>query len=128
MIPAYFAQIKATIDRYAATPFVVDATVTFDARPGDQGYFTGSIVFENFSVLHFKEFVDAAHNTIEKLTYSYHYQSSEASLIFRYDNARHKPALLFREHKHELQGAVIKSPAPQLEDVLTEVFLFEEWL
>ena len=71
MIQGYFAQIKATIDQYAATPLIVDATITFDARPGEQGYLTGSILFENFSVLHFKEFVDATQNVIEKLTLSH---------------------------------------------------------
>lgn len=100
MIPEYFAEIKRITDQYAAMRFVLDTSMTFDIRPGDQGYMTGSVIFEDFSNLHFKEFVDAAQGIVEKLSYSYHYQTADELLIFRYDNARHKPALLFREHKH----------------------------
>lgn len=43
MIPEYFAEIKRITDQYAAMRFVLDASMTFDIRPGDQGYMTGSV-------------------------------------------------------------------------------------
>jgi len=35
----------------------------------------------------------------EKVSYAYQYQDGEGKLIFRYDNAAHKPGLGFIEHK-----------------------------
>jgi hypothetical protein len=53
VIQAYFNQIKALLDRYARAPFVLEATVMFDVRPGEQGYLTGSLTFSDGSVLYF---------------------------------------------------------------------------
>ena len=53
MIQVYFNQIKALLDRYARAPFVLEAAVTFDVRPGEQGYLTGSLTFSDGSVLYF---------------------------------------------------------------------------
>lgn len=128
MIAAYFAQIKATLDQYAATPFVLDASVTFDVRPGDQGYLSGYVIFTDGFTLHFKEFVDADQGVLEKLTYSYHYQSSEDTLIFRYDNARHKPPLAFHEHKHLALGTIVAAAVPLLGDVLAEISQLKAWV
>jgi hypothetical protein len=38
VIEAYFDRIKALVDQYAATGFVLDANVSFETRPGGQGY------------------------------------------------------------------------------------------
>jgi hypothetical protein len=43
MIQAYFNQVKAIVDQYAATRLVLDANVGFEMRPGGQGYLTGSM-------------------------------------------------------------------------------------
>ena len=100
MIQDYFNQIKAIVDQYAATRFVLDAHVSFEMRPGEQGYLTGSIIFAEGSTLYFREFLDTVRDTVEKLTYTYHYQDASNQLIFRYDNARHRPPLRSLEHKH----------------------------
>ncbi len=126
VIQTYFNQIKAGVDRYASTPFVLDAKLNFDLRPGEQGYLNGSIQFVDETTLHFKEFVDALNNSLEKVKYSYHYQEKENLLVFRYDNARHKPQLLFSEHKH-LSGQIIEASAPTLGDVLFEIFNLKGW-
>jgi hypothetical protein len=52
---------------------------------------------------------------------SYHYQDQLNQLRFRYDNARHRPALPFREHKHLADLTIVAAPAPNLIDVLGEV-------
>jgi hypothetical protein len=51
VIQTYFAQIKVIIDQYAATSFVLDAKVSFEARPGEQGYLTGLITFADGSIM-----------------------------------------------------------------------------
>ena len=41
MIQAYFNQVKAIVDQYAATRFVLDANVSFEVRPGGVGVGNG---------------------------------------------------------------------------------------
>ncbi len=55
-----------------------------------------------------------------KVKYGYHYQDSRKALIFRYDNANHKPALSQREHKH-VGSDIILTPAATLQQVLDEI-------
>ena len=116
MIQAYFDQIKAIVDEYAGTSFVLDVNVGFEVRPGGQGYLSGSITFVDGSVLYFREFLDAVKGIVDKLMYTYHYQDVGNQLIFRYDNARHRPPLRSLEHKHTPEQ-IIEIPAPTLEDV-----------
>ncbi|MGA1196800.1 MAG: toxin-antitoxin system TumE family protein [Candidatus Latescibacterota bacterium] len=45
--------------------------------------------------------------------YVYHYQNAENNLVFRYDNAAHKPALQHPHHKHVPTGIEFPSvPTP----------------
>jgi hypothetical protein len=127
VIQAYFDQIKALVNKYAVTHFVLDTKVSFEMRPGEQGYLTGSITFEDGSVLHFREFLDSVEDTMDKLMYTYHYQDAGNQLIFRYDNARHRPPLGSLEHKH-IPGQVVEAPAPTLEDVLAEIVMAKGWV
>lgn len=126
MIQAYFNRIKSLIDRYASTLFVVESTLNFETRPGEQGYVTGELLYVDGSRLHFREFLDGAEGAVEKLMYTYHYQNAKNALIFRYDNARHRPLLSSLEHKHNIDGIRLE-PAPALEDVLSEVVEYQEW-
>lgn len=127
MIRAYFDQSKAVVDQYAATNFVLGASVSFETRPAEQGYLAGSIIFVDNSVLHFTEFLDADRGIVDKLMYTYHYQDADNRLIFRYDNARHRPPLLTPEHKHTPEQ-VVETPAPTLDDVLAEIAVERGWV
>jgi hypothetical protein len=127
VIQNYFDRVKASIDQYATTAFVLDANVSFETRPGEQGYLAGSLTFVDGSVLHFAEFLDAFQRTVDKLMYTYHYQDANDQLIFRYDNARHRPLLHSLEHKHS-PGQVVETPAPTLDDVLAEITLSQGWV
>ncbi len=126
-IQSYFAQVKTIVDQYTMTNFVLDAKVSFEIRSGNQGYLTGSIIFVDNSALYFSEFLDAVDKTVDKLMYSYHYQDVSNQLIFRYDNARHKPPLPSLEHKH-IPGQIVVAAAPTLDNVLTEVTITKEWV
>jgi hypothetical protein len=46
---------------------------------------------------------------IQKVSYAYQYQDKNGDLIFRYDNAVHRPALEFKEHKHTKGGVIIQA-------------------
>ena len=127
MIQTYFAQIKSLIDQYAATSFVLEARLNVDMRPGDQGYLTCTLTFTDDSKLHVSEYLDQTGESVDKLMYTYHYQDADNRLIFRYDNARHKPALASAEHKH-LPTQIIAARAPTLDEVLTEIVTARNWL
>lgn len=126
MIRAYFDQLKHVIDSYAAASFVLDAQVSFELRPGDQGFLLGSVLYLDQSILHFREYLDVAGGQVSRLSYSYHYQDSDERLVFRYDNAFHRPALPVLEHKHTVE-AIVASPAPGIEAVLTEIVGMRRW-
>jgi len=79
VIQAYFDQIKAIVDQYAAALFVLDANVSFEMRPGEQGYLVGSITFLDGSALHFREYLDAVGMKLNKLMHTYHYQMQAIS-------------------------------------------------
>ena len=71
------------------------------------------------SALHFREYVDVT-QAEPKLMYAYHCQDADHNLIFRYDNAAHKPALPQPEHKHTRLG-IEAAPVPTLADVLDQI-------
>ncbi len=52
--------------------------------------------------------------------YAYHYQDATGILIFRYDNALHRPPLEQREHKHTSTGIEL-GVKPSLAEVLNEI-------
>ena len=49
-------------------------------------------------------------------------------LLFRYDNARHKPPLSFRENKHLATDTIVAALVPLFSDVLTELVQLKSWL
>lgn len=69
-----------------------------------------------------REFVNVEID-INRYTYAYHYQRSDGSLLFRYDNSAHFPNLPnFPHHKHSgSEAQVIAADATNLEAVLAEV-------
>jgi len=127
VIQRYFNELKRVIDSYAAAPFVLDAQVSFELRPGNQGYAVGVVLFQDRSALHFREYLDSIASHVSKLMYSYHYQDADQQLIFRYDNARHQPPLPVQEHKH-VGETIAASQAPTLIEVLTEIVMTRGWV
>lgn len=127
MIQGYFAEIKSISDRFAAMPFVLGAQVSFETRPGDQGYVTGEMSFVDGSRLHFREFVDTIGSEVQKVMYVYHYRDRDDYLIFRYDNAVHRPLLSKREHVHH-PGIIHSTAMPVLEDIVLEIAALHKWV
>lgn len=84
-----------------------------------RGYIVGSLQFNDASELHFREFIDMSQSTV-RLTYAYHYQDKDSKLIFKYDNAAHKPRLPQPDHKYTATGIEL-SAAPTLMQVLDEI-------
>ena len=91
-------------------------------RKPEEGLLTARVRFFDGSLLGIVEQSEPKRvGLIEKIHYSYHYQSASDELIFRYDNSPHYPDLpSFPSHKHTPDG-VIAAEAPDLAAVLHEI-------
>jgi hypothetical protein len=127
-IDEYCRDIQREYDTLRRLWFVLRCTAEFDIRPPQQAYLTGRVEWINGSKCCWTEFLDANAGRIEKLRYSYHVHDAQKRLVFRYDNALHKPTLPFREHKHCDELTIIAAPAPRLPDVLAECMNIYRWL
>lgn len=92
--------------------------IHIDPRSNLRGFIAASLQFDDASE-HFREFVDMSQPAI-RVMYAYHYQDKRGQLVFRYDNAAHKPRLSQPDHKHTVNGVEL-SAAPTLVQVLDEI-------
>ncbi len=115
----YLTDLAGIIDEYSRTGLINSSEVKIDFRTEKIGLIKGRILFINESELFFTEYLDLRYK-VDKLTYSFHYQDKEGALIFRYDNASHKPQMSFKNHKH-FKADILASEIPGLNNVLEEI-------
>lgn len=115
----YVREIEEVLDATVAAGEATSVSIHVDARSALRGFVAGLLQFSDASELHFREFVDTS-LADPRLMYAYHYQDGNKTLIFRYDNATHRPALLQAEHKHTPSGVEI-STAPTLDQIVDEI-------
>jgi hypothetical protein len=108
------------LNTVAATGHAHLLELQIDQRSTARGLLAGKLVFEDNSELHFREFVDTTTQTDPRLMYVYHYQNAAQEMVFRYDNARHRPPLSCPAHKHTPTG-VTAAIAPSLAEVIDEI-------
>ncbi|MBF0412988.1 MAG: hypothetical protein HQK70_09785 [Desulfamplus sp.] len=89
----YLSDIINVVNEYFQTGFIVLSEITSDFRTEKIGFIKDKITFIDESILFFREYLDLRYS-IDKKSYSFHYQDVNTNLLFRYDNALHKPALL----------------------------------
>lgn len=118
-ITEYLTELTKTVEQHSRTDFITSTEFKVDARTEKLGLIKGLIIFIDGSRLFFTEYLDLKYKT-EKLSYVYHYQNREDNMVFRYDNAVHKPAIAGRDHKHT-QGSIVLSAVPELGPVLEEI-------
>jgi hypothetical protein len=119
LLTEYLAGIVGIINEYSETGLILSSELMADARTEKIGMIKGTLTFIDDSKLFMTEYLDLRYKT-EKLMYSIHYQDKEGKLIFRYDNASHKPSLPFSDHKH-IKGNIIQADAPYIKDILEEI-------
>jgi len=117
--PEYARQIENALNGVVETGEGVLLNLQVDSRSALRGFIVGSLQFNDRSELHFREFIDLTQDN-ERLMYAYHYQDGSSNLIFRYDNAAHKPSLEQPKHKHTAAG-IGMSHGPSLSEVLDEI-------
>lgn len=123
LLSDYLSGLTKSINEYSKTSLIIDSDLNTDFRTEKIGIIRGSITFADESRLFFTEYLDVRYK-VEKITYSYHYQDRAGKLIFRYDNARHKPQLAFKDHKHLSNDETAQSEAPEFSSVLEEIMEF----
>ncbi|MBI5653165.1 MAG: hypothetical protein HZC40_22380 [Chloroflexi bacterium] len=115
----YARAISACVNSLVTTGQAELVNLTIDQRSDVRGFIIGLLRFTNGAELHLREFVDLT-QAEPRLMYAYHYQDANHNLIFRYDNAAHRPPLAQTEHKH-ISDQVIAFHAPTLTQVLDEI-------
>jgi hypothetical protein len=118
-INEYLASIRRAVERLDTYGFAESIIFQEEIRAGKQAIIKAEIVLVDGSCLIIREYVCNKYG-IERLSYAYQYQDREGILIFRYDNAAHKPKLAMAEHRHSPDGINIASP-PDMADLVDEV-------
>lgn len=116
---SYASGLQQVLAEALESGLAVAAELGEQPKAATLGYVRGVIQFLDDSQLHFREYVDAALPE-PRLMYVYHYQSADGTLIFRYDNAAHRPPLPEPAHKHVSEGVQL-AKAPPLEGVVREI-------
>ena len=121
-VEKYFDEVKRILKYFSS--FILSASITFESRSSGFGKVKGYIIFIDSSRLHLLEIIDATQPG--KIQYSYHYQTKDGKIIFRYDNApHHKEIKSFPHHRHcESEQQVLATDEPSLNTVLKEIVAF----
>ncbi len=116
----YLVILRQEIERIDTFGFAESIAFQEELRAGKQAIVKAEIVLVDGSCLILREYIDSKYG-IEKLSYAYQYQDGDGNLIFRYDNAAHKPALNSPEHKHVPDGSIELVVAPEIFELIEEV-------
>jgi uncharacterized protein DUF6516 len=117
--PEYAREITEALEQVVTTGDAVLLSLQVDQRSAIRGFIAGSLQFANGATLHVREFVDVS-QAESKIMYAYHYQDADHRLIFRYDNAAHRPALPSPAHKHTGSDVEVV-PVPTLSEILDHI-------
>ena len=117
-IAGYFRYIGGGL---ALSPAVKSQDVHTEKRTPTEGYLRGDVLFKEGSRLHFRELV-STEPSVQRISYTYHYQDAVGDMIFRYDDSDHFSGLPSApHHKHIGEMDVIAADAPDLQSVLNEI-------
>lgn len=87
----------------------------------DRGNLRICLRFFDNSLLEISEAIHIVEGTFIWLSYRYHYQRADGSIVFRYDNAPHHPEVnTSPEHKH-IAESVVSAHRPDIEKMLSGV-------
>ena len=117
--PEYVRGIEDVLHATIAAGEATLVSIQMDQRSSLRGLIAALLQFTDASELHFREYVDSTQPE-PRLMYAYHYQDPNEDLVFRYDNAVHRPSLQRAEHRHTPAG-VEGSRAPTLAQIVDEI-------
>ncbi|MCL1471147.1 toxin-antitoxin system TumE family protein [Argonema antarcticum] len=116
----YIESVKIAIHRLDDYGLAKSIELKSEFRNEDEIFVTSKVILINDSEIYLREYVNGK-NGIERIDYSYQYQAADKTLIFRYDNSKHKPPLGFDDHKHQRDASIIPWPIPSIDEIVDEV-------
>ncbi len=119
-INKYIQSIREAIERLDVYGFAESIDIREEIRAGKQAVIKIKVVLVDSSSLHIKKYVDYRYK-MDIVSYAYQYQDANGGLIFRYDNAAHRPVLGFQNHKHISNGNIVEAELPNISDIIDEV-------
>lgn len=120
LIGEYLISFRRAIELLDDYGFAETIIFKEERRAGKQVIITADIVLVDGSRLIIHEYIGSRYG-LEKLSYAYQYQDSRGNLIFRYDNAAHKPALSLPNHRHAENGDIEIVDPPEIQSLINEV-------
>lgn len=116
----YIDQFRKALERLLDFGLTESFDFKQEIRPGKQATINAEVILINETILYIRAYISAKYK-ISLLSYAFQYQSKDGKLIFRYDNATHKPPLGFEEHKHMENGDIIEASSPDPRDLVDEI-------
>jgi hypothetical protein len=117
-IAGYFEEIRALIKRLSRVEI---ERYEEHVLSSERGNLRIRARFFNNSLLEISEAIHGKQGTFIWLSYRYHYQNPDGSIIFRYDNTPHHPDVdTYPDHKHDGES-VLRAKRPSIEKVLAEI-------
>jgi hypothetical protein len=118
---SYFQYLVFAVSRLEDYGLAKTVTSNSESRPSGELFINIKVELIDNSILFIREYISAKQEKLEHFSYAYQYQAADESLIFRYDNAAHKPPLSEKEHKHLQTGEIIIYPLPSIELIIDEI-------
>ena len=117
---SYLDQFRKALDKFEIFGLTEFVDFHQELRPGKLAIVNVKVVFINSTIFYIKAYINARYK-IDILSYAFQYQKKDGQLIFRYDNAEHKPSLPSKEHKYMSNGSIIEASIPDIFDLVDEV-------
>lgn len=119
----YLGLFRKAIEKFEDYGYADMVEIREEIRANKQAILIVKVVLINNSTLHIREYIDAKYG-IDRVSYAYQYQNDSDQLIFRYDNAVHRPALGFKDHKHSNDGKIFEAALPDIFDLVDEILSY----
>jgi len=120
-ISEYLTSFRHDLERLDTYGFAESIIFHEELRAGKQAIVKAEIVLVDGSCLIIREYIGSKYG-LEKLSYA-QYQDHNENLIFRYDNAAHKPTLGYTNHKHS-SGNIEMADPPAIPALVDEIIGF----
>ena len=116
----YLDLFRKAMEKFEKYGYADIVEVREEIRANKQAILIAKVVLIDNSILHIREYIDAKYG-INRVSYAYQYQNSSDQLIFRYDNAVHRPALGFKDHRHSHDGKIYEVALPDIFELVDEI-------
>lgn len=122
MLDSIEQYVQHLLQIIAASPVITASNVVMDKRTARSGLIRGDLTLRDSSRLYFRELVHTD-LFVSRDMYSFHYQTRDGILIFRYDDTPHHYHLgTFPHHKHAgAEKNVVAAAPPDLQKILVEI-------